>query len=257
MPMTGVADPVSEVSHNGRAGGEISGFSLTSILQIIALDKEDAAVQVVSGRHRGTIYIAQGELIDAAAEGKTGLEAVYAICSWPEPLVRMGLLPGQCQRTVHAPLLRILLEVSCQQDEQKYQPPVQSARNIPSDPGGRRQSRKAEAQRIIKPLMSLPEVLHCSVCDEYGQILAQSSKTVRFQEPLKYAMLVCEEMRNILREGGPEYIELVSGRGEVLMLIPEHDRVIGLFLRKAVAPRTLIGQVRERVQKALAERKHD
>ena len=256
MPVAGAADPVSEGAHSSKAGGAISGFSLTSILQIIALDKKDAAVHVESGKNRGTIYIAHGELIDAVAEGKTGLEAVYAICLWPEPSVRMEQLPGQCQRTVNTPLIRILLEISCQKDEQKYQPSIQSTPKRPNDPGERRQNRKTEAQRLIKPIMSLPEVLHCSVCDEYGKILAQSSKTTRFQEPLKYAMLVCEEMRNILREGKPEYVELVSPRNEVLMLIPEHDRMIGLFLRKAVGPRALIDQVRERMHTALAEQSH-
>ena len=58
---------MSEVSHNSKAGGAISGFSLTSILQIIALDKKDAAVHVESGKNRGMIYIAHGELIDAVS----------------------------------------------------------------------------------------------------------------------------------------------------------------------------------------------
>lgn len=246
---------MSEVSHNDKAGGAISGFSLTSILQIIALDKKDAAVHVEAGEHQGTIYIAHGELIDAIAEGKAGLEAVYAICSWSDPSVRMGPV-GQRQRSINTPLIRILLEISCQKDEQRFQPAAQLAPSLPGiDPGALRKKRKAEAQRIIRPLMSLPEVLHCSVCDEYGKILAQSSKTARFQEPLKYAMLVCEEMRHTVGEGKPEYIELVSSRGEVLLLIPEHDRVLGLFLRKA-APRALLDRVKALVQEALTERKH-
>ena len=246
---------MSEGSHIQQTGGAISGFSLTSILQIVALDKKDAAVHVEAGKHQGTIYIAHGELIDAVAEGKTGLEAVYAICSWPDPSVRMGPIV-QRQRSINTPLIRILLEISCQKDEQRFQPAPQSTPSLPGiDPGTLRKQRKAEALRIVRPLMSLPEVLHCSVCDEYGKILAQSSKTVRFQEPLKYAMLVCEEMRHTLGEGKPEHIELVSSRGEVLLLIPEHDRVLGLFLRKP-APRALIDRVKELVQEALAERKH-
>lgn len=228
-------------SEAGEEGGVITGLSLTSVLQILALERKDFTVEVSTNAGNGHIYFLDGDLVDATFRGRTGMSAMQIMLSWPEPSMR--IIPGrvQRQRTIRLPLIHALLEISQRTDEMEAQDHHDPGADAgPAQPPPNR----LESGEIIGHLLGIPEVLHASVLDRFGRILAQSSKTIRFQEPLKHAALAGEAMRAVLDEQLPEFVTLEADGGEALMLVFGPDNIAGLYLKKMIEPREITTRVR-------------
>jgi hypothetical protein len=231
--------------------GSITGLSLASVLQIVALEKKDFVMAVTSGRQTGSIFFQDGELIDAVSGSAAGMAAMRALLSWPDPTMRITPAVPR-PRTIHLPLMHVLLE-TCQQADEMAVPSEEDAAGEAKteqlhhglDPAG-----------IISQLMAIPEVLHSSVLDRFGKIQAQSSRTTRFQDPLKYATLASEAMRNILTEQCPESIALETEAGETLLLVLGPDRAVGLYLNKSVEVKTIVSRAQPLLTSTLSSSSH-
>ena len=227
---------------NSTGRGTVSGLSLSSILQILAVEKNDSAIQVFSAGKKGVIYLFGGEVIDAVTPEASGMAAMHAICSWSDPIVRVRPASAPRTRTIHLPLIHILLETCRQADERPEQDVARQAAEVPQEHAAN--NGRSEPDRIIPLLMGIPEVLHCTVLDRCGKILAQSSKKIRFQAPFTFAILAGCAIRDILHEGTPEFATLHTKAGEVLLLAACGERALGMYLKKSAEPRTILSRVK-------------
>ncbi|KAF0188793.1 MAG: CheY-like receiver AAA-type ATPase and DNA-binding domain-containing response [Desulfobulbaceae bacterium] len=106
----------------GRSKGFITGVSLSSLLQLLQLDKKTCTVTVRSGKHQGTLYFRNGDLLDANTDDLSGEDAAFTIISWKNVDI---VLDNSCAITkpeIHKSLGFILLEGSRRQDEQNASP---------------------------------------------------------------------------------------------------------------------------------------
>lgn len=106
----------------GRSKGFITGVSLSSLLQLLQLDKKTCTVTVRSGKHHGTLYFRNGDLLDANTNGLSGEDAVFTILSWKNVDI---VLDNSCtisKPEIHNSLGFILLEWSRREDEQHASP---------------------------------------------------------------------------------------------------------------------------------------
>jgi len=106
-------------------GGQLRGISIASFLQMIELDDQTCRIKVLSGAKTGYLYCANGELIDAQLPPLAGKEAAFAILGLENPLITVDYQTPDKKRTIHEPLMSLLLESGRLEDEQK---PKQSER---------------------------------------------------------------------------------------------------------------------------------
>lgn len=106
----------------GRSKGFITGVSLSSLLQLLQLDKKTCTVTVHSGRHQGTLYFRSGDLLDASAEGLSGEDAVFTILSWKNVDIMLDNSCAISKPEIQNSLGFILLEWSRREDEQHVSP---------------------------------------------------------------------------------------------------------------------------------------
>lgn len=99
-----------------RASGRLTGVSLASLLQILQLERKTCTLQVRAPAGTATLYLDQGELIEAALNGRHGYEAALEIIPFDRPTIE---LVGGCraERTIHEPLNQLLLEAMRNRDE--------------------------------------------------------------------------------------------------------------------------------------------
>ena len=60
---------------NQTAWGVVQGLSLTSLLQMLAMERKTCTIRISSGRRQGYFYLREGELINARYRGAEGTEA--------------------------------------------------------------------------------------------------------------------------------------------------------------------------------------
>ncbi|MDY0361830.1 MAG: DUF4388 domain-containing protein [Desulforegulaceae bacterium] len=98
--------------------GKITGINLTNFLQIVQMEKPTVTLLVATGNKKGSLYIENGEIIDA--DTKTGLkhlDAAYEIISWDNSSIELKKNMPITERIIKMPLMNILMEALRLKDE--------------------------------------------------------------------------------------------------------------------------------------------
>ena len=94
----------------------ISGFMLANFLQLINLEQKTCTLKVKSQNKVGYLYLDNGELVNAEANGMDGEEAATWIISWQNVQAEVEDC-CETERKVHTPLMHILLNSTRHADE--------------------------------------------------------------------------------------------------------------------------------------------
>ena len=71
-----------EILHQQGAVGHLEDMNLIDLLQALGPSRKTAKLTVASGNHKLTIFLNQGDIVYAEADGTVGPEAVYAGIAW-------------------------------------------------------------------------------------------------------------------------------------------------------------------------------
>ena len=93
------------------APGFVRGLALGSLLQLMAWDKKTCTLTVRSGERVGRVYVQEGRVIHAEAEGEAGLPAAYRILCWERPVVTF-VEACRVACTIELPVEEILLNTA-------------------------------------------------------------------------------------------------------------------------------------------------
>ena len=142
-----------------------TGVSLQSFLQIIEMDKVTATVSIKKdGQRKGSLFFADGLLVDAEYENKCGLDAAYILCV--QKFVSFSIEPP-VERPVRidVPLSHVLLQASLIHDEQ--QKTCEKEKKI-SEP------RQISLQELVNFFEKTERVIHYILLNRRGNIIAQA-----------------------------------------------------------------------------------
>jgi len=101
----------------GRSQGFISGVSLSSFLQLLALDKKTCTLTIHSNKQTGTMYFSNGDLIEAETGQLSGLDAAIEIIRWLNVEIELKNTCTKHEKKIQKSLGFILLEASRREDE--------------------------------------------------------------------------------------------------------------------------------------------
>jgi len=100
-------------------GGTLHGFSTGVFVQLVEVEQKTCTIRVFD-RHssqNGVLFFRNGELIDARANGVTGLDAAHSIFSWEDVTFSIQNTCKKKEKKITADLQGILLEAMRQKDE--------------------------------------------------------------------------------------------------------------------------------------------
>ncbi len=98
--------------------GDLKHMSLPNLVQMICMDRREAALVLRHKAEEGTIFFAKGQIIHAQVGRVTGEEAIYYLLTWADGIFEMrepATLPAQ---TINAPWNHLLMEGMRMIDEQ-------------------------------------------------------------------------------------------------------------------------------------------
>lgn len=91
-------------------GGQVQGVSLISFLQMSEMEGTSAVVRVKSGDKAGTLYLENGQLVNAETQELKHLEAAHEIVAWDTPTLEIENATELSERHIQVPLMQILME---------------------------------------------------------------------------------------------------------------------------------------------------
>jgi predicted regulator of Ras-like GTPase activity (Roadblock/LC7/MglB family) len=90
--------------------GTLRDLSLPTLVQVQCSEQAHAQVTLTHNGRKGTLVFADGELIAATVDNKTGEEAVYELLTWEEGAFRVDNENVNVTRNVNTPWSALLLE---------------------------------------------------------------------------------------------------------------------------------------------------
>ena len=94
----------------------IVGFQLSSVLQLVQIERRSCRLIVRSESRTGDIWLEHGEPIHAVFRGQEGDEAILALLEVPSPRVQLVADEKASTRTVSRTLIQLLLEAARRAD---------------------------------------------------------------------------------------------------------------------------------------------
>ncbi|MCP3677727.1 MAG: DUF4388 domain-containing protein, partial [Deltaproteobacteria bacterium] len=125
--------------------GKLNQMGLPDILQFLNINKRDGELRVARGALRGTVYLKEGEVLNAVLEGVDKEKALYRMLSWPDGEFEFIPCTVAVTRKILASSSNLLMEGMRQIDEYN-----RSVNNLPGP------------HECLKPVKkeTVPEGLH-------------------------------------------------------------------------------------------------
>jgi hypothetical protein len=125
---------------SSRAGfqGSVGSLPLVDLLQVWGLNRTSGLVTVTFDGRTGRLYLVDGEVVHADAEGRVGEAAVRTILGWPEGTFELAPNTTTLERTIQKSLNHLLLDSHRELDEARraaLAPPPRSAQLAPAKAG--------------------------------------------------------------------------------------------------------------------------
>lgn len=96
----------------------VAAVGLEDVLNLLCMTRSSAEVEVVSGPHRGTLWLEDGQVIHAERGRRGGLDVAYEIADWNEPHVTTRpVLAGTTEPTMRISASLLLHEAAVRRDE--------------------------------------------------------------------------------------------------------------------------------------------
>lgn len=207
----------------------MGGVSLSSFLQMLEQERKSCTLIVHAEEREGRFYFDHGELLDAQCAEEVGERAAYMILSWDHPTFSVTG-PEDRMHRIRLPLAHILLNFAKIRDEEGGDTEGESD----SEPALPREDAAVLADpgvnRLVQTIISLSGVKHYYLLNRQGQVLTQSSRTLKLGDFITYCIVSGIQMRKVLNAKGPNRIQLVLESGETLLIIPGAGMIIGLLL---------------------------
>ena len=98
--------------------GTLRDMSFTDIIQSLTTGEKDVEIQLASGGRKGVIYIQQGEVIYAQAQGMEGQDAFYRLMTWQDGEFEITACTAVPPRNIYESAMSLLMEGARIADEQ-------------------------------------------------------------------------------------------------------------------------------------------
>jgi len=102
---------------SAKQRGTLKGFKLSTLLQIMEMDRLSCRLNVSSEGKTGTLYIKEGQIINAYLQGFDTEEAAMEIITWEGGKIDIKELEDDVKEVIPVGLMNLLLEAFKRKDE--------------------------------------------------------------------------------------------------------------------------------------------
>lgn len=100
--------------------GNLQSLSLTDVLQLLHINRKTGKLHVIHGKHTGTLFVMNGEVIHAETPQTSGESAAFEVLEWDKG--EFEFMPSQIKAptTMHRTVQDLLMESARTADSRKH-----------------------------------------------------------------------------------------------------------------------------------------
>jgi CheY-like chemotaxis protein len=182
----------------------VQGVTLPSFLQLLEMEKSNCRLTVEGENARGFIFISNGQMVEAEADGSKGVAAVLEMLDWSKMQIELEETSPAEAEAARTPITEVLLQAFKLKDEKaKKAAGEEEELSIEIE----------ETSRWELPIESDPA----------------RKDVVERQEPLADSPRAAAAVRDISRETKVIQIKIDSGYKEVYMNIPKLNKAVDVL----------------------------
>lgn len=108
-------DAVAEIQPEPPPSLSLEETSFPEAMQLALAQSPSATLRFQDGDRRGSVHLANGEIVEATTDTETGEDAFYALALWNSGTIEIEA-PAETARTIHTPTRSLLVEASRRND---------------------------------------------------------------------------------------------------------------------------------------------
>ena len=221
------------IDQKEQSSGIIDGISLASFLQILEHERKSCTLVVTCGAETGSLYLSEGELVDASCGDRTDLDAAHFVLSWEESQFSVEKEEDRLQR-INQPMARILINAATANDEaQEYS--STGDRNVQQDWVSAHLQGNPVLVDLVDRLIAIPGVKHYYLLNQQGKMITQSSRNQKIADFIAYSVVSGIQMRKTLAAKGLYRVMIMLNNGDKLMITPGGGMIVGLMLDESAS----------------------
>lgn len=230
-------DEVAETIHSqltNNATGQLQGLSLTSILQLMNMEKKHCTLTISTTTDSGELFIHNGEIVAAQTGGLTGKDAVYNILSWEKVVISLLNNHHDTTREIAEPFMALILEALRLKDENKL-PAITLAENNDAEKiKPKAQPLSAVEKQIITLLDNSPDIIEYSIYDRQNNLRYFYSKRKQTRNRLRPQRMreKADKIGAALHAGAFKYALINEKNGPRHLFFPFHGYCITVGLQR-------------------------
>nr|WP_320050295.1 DUF4388 domain-containing protein [uncultured Desulfuromonas sp.] len=247
-----VAKKVHQQLTNG-AVGQLKGLGLTSVLQLMNVERKNCVLTVETDTEQGELFIRDGEIIAAKTAAMSGKGAAYTIISWDGVRIDFQDKPFNVTQDISEPFMTLLMEALRLKDERQLSPAASEG-----GPAGEGLSRtQVEAMTLLEKqidsvLEPLPGIVEYCLYDQDSNLRFFKS---RRQQPVKHIHpghlhMKSTDIADLLNAGNFQYLVVNEGHGVRHVFFTFKNVPITVGLRREQSVKKFLQQFRSKFEVA-------
>ncbi|MBI5548848.1 MAG: response regulator, partial [Deltaproteobacteria bacterium] len=173
---------------SAAASGYIEGITLTTLLQMVEMEKKTCTLRAVLEDHEGFLYFLGGKLINARSGEKTGEAAVHEIVSWGQPEISIAPSCKERRQEIVRSLNHVLMEGLRLEDERERSAQGRTGRRLQASAS---RERPGDLSSLFRSLHEVKGYRAAGVMDVAGNVLCGDSVDPAFDLPSLAATYHC------------------------------------------------------------------
>ena len=90
--------------------GNLQSLSLTDVVQLLHVNRKTGKLHVINGKHTGTIFVLNGEVIHAETPQTAGESAAFEVLEWEKGAFEFMAVQFKVPTTIHRSIQDLLME---------------------------------------------------------------------------------------------------------------------------------------------------
>lgn len=231
-----LTDRLQRLFAGGGWSGTVEDLSLSESLQLLVSTRKDKTLEVSSLPNRvGRIYLKEGQIVHAEAEGRRGLDAFFEILSWPSGGFTEIPTEAPAERTLHESTSWLLLEAARRKDEVELKgAEVKAAGQTPDPPPDPwRSEQTLHYWEALKGVESVRGIQGALLLSREGRVLAtRGSLPDRIETVILPYCEGCDQLGRDLGLGRYDEAVLHLSGGFRLLIEPLGDLLLGVRISR-------------------------
>jgi len=213
--------------------GYIDALELSSILQMINLEKKTLVVWITIDDVKGYLAFEEGDITDAQYRDKRGLEAAYHLVSQETGYIEVDTKKRSKKKTIAQPFMHIFMESVRLKDE----------RTRGKKDKSKHKGESTMKSQVLTDLLAIEGVQQATIMDNLGDIVVTNIADSELNDFIGFTIGLIPQLNDSLPISDMQVILFKNHKEPALLIFPKDKQNVGIVVKNNRSVRGIIDRI--------------